>query len=71
MLGKGSPWKSRSTIIFITCTVGLVSVNILAWVAGYFSTEFALVSVYIFRDMMKDCLGHQETSDKSGSPKPV
>jgi len=59
-LGNCAPWRSRSTIIFSLCVSGLLTINLLAWKAGFFNTEFALVSVYIFRDMMKDALDHQK-----------
>lgn len=62
-----SPFKSRSTVIFLSCLSALLYINCLAWFAGFFNTEFALVSVYLVRDIMLGVTNHQKTADAIGS----
>lgn len=62
-----SPFKSRSTVIFLACLCALLYINCLSWFAGFFNTEFALVSVYLVRDIMIGVTTHQKTADAIGS----
>lgn len=57
------PFKSRSTIIFLGCRFGLLYLNCLCWVAGFFSEAIALVSIYLMRDIMLGVMGHQKAED--------
>lgn len=47
----------------------LISVNAMALRGGFFDTTFALVSVYLCRDILLGILKHQEVSDEQGAPK--
>ena len=59
-----SPFRSRSTVIFISCLLALLYLNLLCWIAGFFSEAIALISIYLVRDIMLGVMGHQSKSDK-------
>lgn len=60
---NANPLKSRSTVIFIACLSGLMYMNALCWIAGFFSEAIALVSIYLIRDIMLSTIGHQKSAD--------
>ncbi len=66
--GSGeNPFKSRSTLIFLSSIFGLMYVNVLCWVSGYFSQEIALISIYLMRDIMLKVIDHQKTVETKPS----
>lgn len=62
--GKPSnPFRSRSTIVCLLCLLTLTGINLMAVKTGFFNEAFALVSVYIIKDILTSVFMHQIKSD--------
>lgn len=59
--------NSRSTIACICSFATLLTINLMALKAGFFTTEFAIITVYLCRDILLSLLTHQEKSDELAS----
>lgn len=58
-----NPFRSRSTILATECLVCLLLLNVMAWKSGFYNSEFALVSVYIVKEILQSIFQHQNKED--------
>ena len=58
-----NPFRSRSTLICISCLVTLVIIDGLAMASGYFDATFACASLMVLREMIDKSLNHQAKTD--------
>lgn len=70
-----NPFMSRSTILATECLVSLLILNFMAWKSGWYNSEFALVSVYILKEILQSIFSHQlkgdTLSNENPTPKPT
>lgn len=62
---KGGPFQSRSVIVCIICLITLTGINIMAVYTGFFNEAFALVSVYLIKDILVAVFGHQTKTEEN------
>ena len=58
-----NPFRSRSTVMATECLIALLALNWMAWKSGWYNAEFALVSVYICKDILLAIFNHQGESN--------
>ncbi len=63
MDNKVNPFRCTSTLICIICLTALTGINLMAVKTGFFDEAFALVSVYLIKDILVAVFGHQSKSD--------
>lgn len=59
--------KSTPIVVCAICFATLIVVNFMAFKAGFFNTEFAVITVYLCRDILLGILTHQERTDEIAS----
>lgn len=63
-----NPFRSRSTVLALACLVTLLILNGMAWKSGWYNSEFALVSVYIVKEILQALFKHQIEANGSDLP---
>ena len=59
-----NPFRSRSTVICLSCLVTLIIINMICMRAGYYSSEFAAMSFLVLREMIAASLNHQAKTEQ-------
>ena len=62
-----SPFKSRSTVIYIFSLFGLLCLNAFCVKAGFYTEVIACISINALVGIMNNVTNHQKTSDAVGS----
>lgn len=68
-LPPNSPFRSRSTIICLACLGTLLGICYMSVRAGFFTVEFASMTLLVLREIIAQVFGHQQKVDSNGNGK--